>query len=341
MPAVLLSICKFNGCIGESQVNPHSCHHHARYEMPTGPMILEMSATAIGIIVSHAIPYSGGNYMTVKRKLYLAISLTAILIVVGVLSSNYLTSKTSSHRAAESVASAIKTNASANHLAGTQLQEAISNLRSKLPTANSNLATINAKGIGGNVAGIPISTLGVAERMNSFETTALEQETFKAAKAAPKGENASSIATSVLNSLVANQDAYLNEALSNTVLDMMLLAYGRATNSEVPYAQAQAQAEKNWANYVKSGSPPLRQLHGETPKELFDSPNAIKALQDVLTLTNMRNKIGGPPYGAQGSNNQRPGLVAWMTANLNKYPITIHNSPVPISELPKYLPATM
>ena len=132
--------------------------------MPTGPMILEMSATAIGIIVSHAIPYSGGNYMTVKRKLYLAISLTAILIVVGVLSSNYVTSKTSSHRAAESVASAIKTNASANHLAGTQLQEAISNLRSKLPTANSNLATINAKGIGGNVAGIPV-LLGLCLRL--------------------------------------------------------------------------------------------------------------------------------------------------------------------------------
>lgn len=227
-----------------------------------------------------------------SKMLSVAISLTAILIMVGVPSSNYLTSKASSHRTAESVASAIKTNASANHLSGTQLQEAVSNARSKLPSVNSDLATINAKGISGNVAGIPISTLEVAERMNSFETTALEQETFKAAKASPEGESASSVAASVLNSLVSNQDAYLNEALSNTVLDMMLLAYGRATNSEVPYAQAQAQAEKNWANYVKSGSPPLRLLHGETRKEFFDSPNAIKALQDLLTLTNMRNKIG-------------------------------------------------
>ncbi len=277
------------------------------------------------------------------QKKKTAVSMALFVILVGSLAGVYLANRMpdSPSPTSEPAANVIKSNAPANQLVGSQLQEAISNARFKLPSVNSDVATITARGISGNVAGLPVSTLEIAERMNSFEITALEPEMLKAMRSATAGESVSSVETSVINSFVANEDTYLNEALSNTVLDMMLLSYGRATNSEVSYAQAQAQAEKNWAEYVKSGSPPLTLLHGQTAKDQFDSPTAVKALQDLLTITNMRNKIGGPPYGPKGANNQRPGLVAWMTANLNKYPITIHNSPVPISELPNYLPATM
>ncbi len=277
------------------------------------------------------------------QKKKTAVSMVLFVVLVGSLAGVYLANRTpaSPSPTSESAANVIKSNAPANQLVGSQLQEAISNARSQLPSVNSDVATINARGISGNVAGLPVSTLEIAERMNSFEITALEPEMLKAMRSATVGENISSVETPVINSLVANEDTYLNEALSNTVLDMMLLSYGRATNSEVSYAQAQAQAEKNWAEYVKSGSPPLTLLHGQTAKDQFDSPTAVKALQDGLTITNMRNEIGGPQYGPKGQNNQRPGLVAWMIANLNKYPITIHNSPVPISELPNYLPATM
>ena len=277
----------------------------------------------------------------VQKKTTLA-WVALIVILAGSLAGVYLVNRTPvSFPTSESAANVIKANAPGNQLVGSRLQEAISNARSKLPSVYSDLAMINAKGISGNVAGLGVSGLEIAERMNSFEMTVLEPKMLKAMQTAPTGESISSVETSVVNSFVANQGTYLNEALSNTVLDMMLLSYAKETGSEVPYAQAQAQADKNWAEYVKSGSPPLRLLHGQTAKAQFDSPAAVRALQDGLTITKMRNQLGGPQYGPQGQNNQRPGLVAWMVANLNKYPITIHNSPVPISELPKYLPAMM
>ena len=177
--------------------------------------------------------------------------------------------------------------------------------------------------------------------MDSFERNALQAKVVSELRSATPDESVGSVESSGINSIVSEQDAFLEQSLSYTVLDFMVLAQAKAVNQEVPYSQAQLQAEKNYADYLKSGSPPLRHLHGETVKEMFVSPNSIKALQVALTITKMENEIGGPPYGPKGPNNRRPGLVAWMTANLNKYPITIHNSPVPISELPKYLPAMM
>ena len=265
-----------------------------------------------------------------------------IVILAGSLAGVYLVNRTPvSFPTSESAANVIKANAPGNQLVGSRLQEAISNARSKLPSVKSDLAMINARGISGNVAGLGVSGLEIAERISSFEITELEPKMLKAMQAAPAGESISSVETSVIDSIARNDGTYLDEALSNTVLDMMLLSHAKATNSEVSYAHAQAQADKNWAEYVKSGSPPLRLLHGQTAKAQFDSPAAVRALQDGLTITKMRNQIGGPQYGSKGQNYQRPGFVAWMTANLNKYPITIHNNPVPISELPKYLPAMM
>ena len=277
------------------------------------------------------------------QKKKTAVSMAIFVILAGSVAGVYLANRTpsSSSLTSRSAANVINSNAPASQVVGSRLQEAISNARSKLPCVNSDLAMINAKGISGNVAGLGVSGLEIAETMNSFEITVLEPKMLKAMQTAPAGESISKVETSVINSIIGNDGTYLDEALSNTVLDMMLLSYAKATGREVPYAQAQAQADKNWAEYVKSGSPPLRLMNGKTAKDQFDSPAAVRALQDGLTIAKMRNQIGGPQYGSQGQNNQRPAFVAWMTANLNKYHVTIHNSPVPISELPKYLPAMM
>lgn len=275
------------------------------------------------------------------RYIKIAVSMALFIVLVGSLSGLYLANRPSPSPSSSATANVISPSASANQLVGSQLQEAISNANSKLPSVSSNVALINSRGLSGVVAGFPLSTMEIAERMNSFEFTALEPKMLSAMQSAGAGESVGSMESSVIDSIVAQQDTYLNESLSNTVLDMMLLAEARAANNEVPYAQASSQAQANYAAYLKAGSPPLRLLHGKTPKGQFVSSGAIKALQDGLTITKMRNQIGGPQYGPKGQNNQRPGLVVWMAANLGKFPITITNSPVPAAELPKYLPATM
>ena len=120
------------------------------------------------------------------QKKKTAVSMALFVILVGSLAGVYLANRMpdSPSPTSEPAANVIKSNAPANQLVGSQLQEAISNARFKLPSVNSDVATITARGISGNVAGLPVSTLEIAERMNSFEITALEPEMLKAMRSA-------------------------------------------------------------------------------------------------------------------------------------------------------------
>ncbi|NNN13603.1 MAG: hypothetical protein HKL81_07655 [Acidimicrobiaceae bacterium] len=274
-----------------------------------------------------------------KYKLTIAIGL--VVVVAGSATALYFGGR--SLPATHNAASVVSPSSPLSKLVGGQSQEVISEAESQLPSIVANEAWIKSIGLRIEpTARAPWGTLALAVQTRAYEVNALLAHLSNTLRPASANQNVGSVVTAAVSSIVANRTTYLDEALATKVLDSMLLAQAKATNSVVPYAQAKAQAEANYSGYLKQGSPPLHLLGGQTAKESFVSPNAITGLQDALTIMQMEVKIAGQLYGANGGiNNRRSALAAWMAGHLAIAPITLSNSPVSLSQLPTYLPAVM